>query len=77
MTIAPASASLSSVARPAGPPRAGHRDHRTVECPVPHGHRLLRSGANQIAHAAIRSALSAVMPRVEAITFFSFLDSAS
>lgn len=76
MTVAPASASLSSVARPAGP-RAGHRDHRTVECPVPHGHRLLSSGTNQIAHAAIRSALSAVMPRVEAITFFSFLDSAS
>ncbi|MGX1254497.1 hypothetical protein RKD48_007008 [Streptomyces ambofaciens] len=69
-----------------GSARPGHRDHRAVERPVPHGPRLpsllpcrlfLPTGA--VAHAAARSAPSAaaVIPRVEAITFLSFLDRAS
>jgi hypothetical protein len=61
---------------PGGSARAGHRDHRTAESPIPHDLRLL-SVIGAVAHAATCSAASARMPRVEAITFFSFLDSAS
>lgn len=65
---------------PGGSTRSGDRDHRAAERSVAvsvcHRLRLLNIPGTS-AHAAARSALVAVMPLVEAITFFSFLESAS